>query len=155
PIVIACQLISFFAAGVYQTVWRYFGAGDIVIFIKGVVGGSLTSVMAIVYFYRFEGYSRGVFVIDAMALGLATIGARAFFRVIAESANRSGERGRRALIYGAGDGGALLVRELRNNIRLDYRPVAFIDDDLTKQSKRVLGVPVLCGIEGLAQAIVL
>ena len=45
------------------------------------------------------------------------------------------------------------MRELRNNARHEYQAVAFADDDVTKQSKRVLGVPVVCGIDGLAGAI--
>ena len=50
--------------------------------------------------------------------------------------------GRRALIYGAGDGGEMVLRELRNNPGLSFRPVGFIDDDPLKQGKVMHGLTV-------------
>jgi UDP-GlcNAc:undecaprenyl-phosphate GlcNAc-1-phosphate transferase len=107
----------------------------------------------IVYVNRFEGFSRGVFLIDAMVLGLLLAGSRGSFRVIGELSRRYAPGRERALIYGAGDGGAMLVRELRNNPRYDYRLVGFVDDQPSKQGMRILGVPVLGGIETLEQTI--
>jgi UDP-GlcNAc:undecaprenyl-phosphate GlcNAc-1-phosphate transferase len=143
PIVIACELVSFFVAGVYRGVWRYFSIGDLPTYLKGLALGTLTSVIAIVYMYRFEHYSRGVFAINAMTLGTLVIGSRLSFRFVADLASRHQTEGRRALIYGAGDGGAMLVRELRNNAKRQYQPVGFIDDDPSKLHRRILGVQVL------------
>jgi len=53
--------------------------------------------------------------------------------------------GRRALIYGAGDGGELLLRELLNNRDLHYLPVGFLDDDPAKSGKVIHGLKVLGG----------
>ena len=50
--------------------------------------------------------------------------------------------GRRVLIYGAGDGGELLLRELLNNRSLKYSPVGFIDDDPGKTGKLIHGLKV-------------
>ncbi len=50
--------------------------------------------------------------------------------------------GRRVLIYGAGDGGELVLRELRNNPNLNYRPVGFVDDDPLKKDKMINGLRV-------------
>jgi len=47
------------------------------------------------------------------------------------------------LIYGAGDGGELLLRELLNNRALKYSPVGFIDDDPAKSGKLIHGLKVL------------
>lgn len=149
PIVIACELLSFFVAGVYRGVWRYFSVGDLTTYLKGLAFGTLTSVIALVYLYRFEGYSRGVFVINLMALGLLAIGSRLSFRVIADLASRHQPAGRPALIYGAGDAGALLVRELRNNPKRRYLPIGFLDDDPAKLQRRILGVPVLGDLEDI------
>ena len=153
PIVVACQLTSFFISGVYRGTWRYVGLGDLTTYAKGIGLGVLSSVMVLVYLFRFEGYSRGVFLIDAMLLALLVIGSRVSFRLIGDAAGRHRRTGRRVLIYGAGDGGVLLVRELRNNLSYGLEPVGFIDDDHAKHTRRVLRLPVLGGLDQLPQLI--
>ena len=153
PIVIGCYLTSFFIAGVYRGVWRYFSASDLSVYVKGIALGSICSVLCLVYLYRFEGYSRGVFIINAMALGLLVVGVRASFRVFADAASRRRGTEHRALIYGAGDGGALVVRELRNNPAYDWQIVGFVDDDARKRGKRILGLAILGGRADLPRII--
>ena len=73
-------------------------------------------------------------------------GSRMAFRLFRQvlPVSRSGE-GRRVLIYGAGDGGELLLRELQNNRSLKYSPVGFLDDDPAKQGKLIHGLKVYSG----------
>jgi len=52
-------------------------------------------------------------------------------------------------IYGAGDGGELVVRELLNNGALGLKPFCFLDDDPHKQGKRIHGVPVFGGLDSI------
>jgi len=153
PIVIAVQLVSFFVVGVYRPVWRYFSASDITTYLRGVLAGTVTSVLVLLYLYRFEGYSRGVFIIYAMMLGVLLVGSRASFRILADVASRHGVGANGAIICGAGDRGALLVRELRNNPRYEFRAVCFVDDDPSKQGRRIMGVSVAGGIDDLDAAI--
>jgi UDP-GlcNAc:undecaprenyl-phosphate GlcNAc-1-phosphate transferase len=63
----------------------------------------------------------------------------------------SWDNGRRVLIYGAGDGGELLLRELRNNSELRLSPVGFLDDDAAKNGKVIHGLRVFGGNGDLAQ----
>ncbi len=151
PIVIACHLSSFFIVGVYRGLWRYVSAHDFIVYAKGVAMGSVASVLALVYLYRFEGYSRGVFIINAMALGLLVVGSRVSFRLVADAADRRLKSRAPVIIYGAGDAGVVTVRELRNNPSYGYRPTGFVDDDPGKTRKRVLDVPVLGGGDDLAE----
>jgi len=53
--------------------------------------------------------------------------------------------GRRVLIYGAGDAGELLLRELRNNRELQLAPIGFLDDDPAKNGKVIHGLRVFGG----------
>jgi UDP-GlcNAc:undecaprenyl-phosphate GlcNAc-1-phosphate transferase len=57
------------------------------------------------------------------------------------------------LIYGAGDAGDLLLRELSNNRMLRRHPVAFVDDDRLKQGKLIHGLRVFGGDGTLPQII--
>jgi len=52
------------------------------------------------------------------------------------------------VIYGAGDGGGLVIRELLNQ-DVDNRLVGFIDDDPRKAGIRVMGYSVLGGYSAL------
>jgi UDP-GlcNAc:undecaprenyl-phosphate GlcNAc-1-phosphate transferase len=49
------------------------------------------------------------------------------------------------LIYGAGDAGELVLRELLNNRELKYLPVGFLDDDPAKNGKVIHGLKVFAG----------
>jgi UDP-GlcNAc:undecaprenyl-phosphate GlcNAc-1-phosphate transferase len=154
PLVIAIQVLGFFSVGVYRGTWRYISLPDLSVVARGVALGVGCSMLAIVIVYRFDGYSRSVFVIDAMLVGLLVAGARLSERIVADAAGQERRTGRRALLYGAGDSGVLLVRELRSNPQHLYYPVAFLDDDAAKEGRRILGVPVVGGIAGLDRAIV-
>jgi UDP-GlcNAc:undecaprenyl-phosphate GlcNAc-1-phosphate transferase len=149
PIVLACKLGAFYVSGLYSRMWGTFGLRDLYTVIQGVALGSALSVMVAAYFFRFERFSRGVFIIDAALLTLAIIISRGSFRLMGEAAVSRSKQGRRVLIYGAGSGGQLLVREMRVNADWLMNPIAFIDDDPTKFKRRVLGVPVKGNIDGL------
>ncbi len=49
----------------------------------------------------------------------------------------------RTLIVGAGNGGRLLVREMRDNPSWGFHPVAFVDDRWHRAGTRVSGLPLL------------
>ena len=153
PIVLAVQMIAFFVVGVYRGVWRLFGLMDAVVVAKGVVAGTVAVELALLYLFRFQNYSRGVFIIYAALLMLVVTGSRASFRLISEFVRRRRQVGERLLIYGAGRMGALAVRELMTNASSPYRMLGFIDDDETKRGSRVEGYPVLSAYAGLVSLV--
>jgi UDP-GlcNAc:undecaprenyl-phosphate GlcNAc-1-phosphate transferase len=145
PLVIAAQLAGLWFVGKYRQVWRSFGASEVVTILKGVTLGVMGSVGLVVYLYRFERFSRGVFLIDAVLVTLLLVASRVAIASIDEYLNRQRAAGRDVLIYGAGRGGALLVRKLLNDTRPGGMPVGFIDDDPAKRWMKLEGLPVLGG----------
>jgi UDP-GlcNAc:undecaprenyl-phosphate GlcNAc-1-phosphate transferase len=152
PIVIAIQITTLFIVGAYRGVWRYFSLMDGVVLAKAVGLGTLVIEFVVLYVYRFEHYSRSVFVIYATLLMLVATGSRASFRVMLELIRRR-RLGDRLVIYGAGDGGALAMRELTSRDRAPVRLLGFIDDDLHKHRTRVDDYPVLGGYDSLVALI--
>jgi len=149
PAVLGCKLASLYGSGLYQRSWDTFGLRDVAVVLRGVVMGSLLSVLAAAYFYRFEGFSRMVFVIDGLLLTVAIIGTRASFRSMNLVASSRSKRSRRVLVYGAGAFGQMVVRELRANAEWQMTPIAFIDDDPMKTHRWIMGVPVRGSLDHL------
>lgn len=146
PILIVVKLGAFLVVGVYRGIWRYTSIRDFLTFAKGGILGSVLSILAILLLYRFQGFSRAVFVVDSLLLLLAMAGSRMAFRLFRQMLQTPmSEEGRTVLIYGAGDGGELVLRELRNNPDWMYKPIGFFDDDPLKKNKVIHGLKVYGG----------
>lgn len=152
PAVVAIKLALFLAAGVYRGLWKYASLADFVAFARAVVLGSAFTVMLTVFAFRPYGFSRTVFTLDGLLLLIFLTGSRFAFRVLRRLMPAPHERvGKRVVIYGAGDGGELLFRELRNNSELRCVPVAFIDDDPLKAGKLLHGLRIYSGQQSIPE----
>ncbi|OFW04212.1 MAG: hypothetical protein A3I61_09510 [Acidobacteria bacterium RIFCSPLOWO2_02_FULL_68_18] len=142
PVVLGCKLAALYGSGLYQRSWSTFGLRDVAAVLRGVGFGSLLSVLTAAYLYRLVGFSRTVFVLDALLLAVAVVATRASFKTMNLVAATRSKRNRRVLVYGAGAFGQTLVREMRANPMWKMNPVAFIDDDPMKTKRWIMGVPV-------------
>jgi UDP-GlcNAc:undecaprenyl-phosphate GlcNAc-1-phosphate transferase len=110
--------------------------------------------MALMFLFRFANFSRGMLAMDLILLLVITAGSRVSFRIIRTwiaSFQAPGDGSKRVLIYGAGDGGELLLRELMNNRDLGLHPVGFVDDDPQKLGRVIHGVRVLGCLDELGE----
>lgn len=152
PLLVVLKLFAFLVVGVYRGIWRYTTIGDFITYAKGVLLGSVLSVFALLLLYRFQNFSRAVFVLDGIVLLFLLVGSRMAFRVIRELLPMPPlPEGRRVLIYGAGDGGEMVLRELRNNTGWNYHPIGFVDDDPLKTDKVINGLRVFESNGSLSQ----
>jgi len=146
PVLVFMKMLVFLVMGVYRGLWRYTSMSDLIVFGKAVVLSSVASLLLILFAFRFEGFSRKVFVIDLVLMFLFLAGSRMAFRLFRQLLPAvSKQNGRRVLIYGAGDGGELLLREMRNNKDLCLAPIGFLDDDPAKSGKVIHGLRVFGG----------
>src|SRR5256886_3370102 len=134
PVLVVARLAAFLFFGIYRGIWRYTSLDDLMAFAKAVAAGSVVSMLIILFKFRFQGFSRALFLIDALVMLMLLAASRMAFRFFRQMLPTTSEdNGRRVLIYGAGDAGELLLRELMNNRELLYAPVGFMDDDPQKQ----------------------
>lgn len=148
PILIVINLFSFLVSGVYRGLWRYTSVRDFLTFFKAVVAGSVATVLTLLLLFRFESYSRAVFIVNGLILFLMISASRMAFRLFRQlipMQHSGGGEKRRVLIYGAGDGGEMVLRELKNNPEWRYQPVGFVDDDPLKTGKVIHGLKVYGG----------
>jgi UDP-GlcNAc:undecaprenyl-phosphate GlcNAc-1-phosphate transferase len=143
PAIIICKFVAFFSAGIYRGMWRYIGLSDAFVYLKATVLGSLLSLAVVIYTYRFLSFSKGVFLVDWLLTTTFLLGSRISFRSFRELMNRKTIKGENVLIYGAGQGGQVLLREILDNGRLGVKPVGFIDDDRMKVGRQLQGYPVM------------
>jgi len=151
PVVVFVRLAVFLVLGVYRGIWRYTGVGDLFVFAKAVAVGSSVTLLILLFRFHFQEFSRAVFLIDGIAMLMLLTGSRMAFRFFRQMLPAGAREGRRVLIYGAGDAGELLLRELLNNRDLQYAPVGFMDDDPQKQGKVIHGLRVFGGNGSLRQ----
>jgi UDP-GlcNAc:undecaprenyl-phosphate GlcNAc-1-phosphate transferase len=142
PLVIIIQLGVFLAGGVYRGLWRYAGINDLLVIARAVAAGSAVSTMVVFVMYWFRGPSRAVALADMLLLLLFVCASRLSFRLlraILVGQPKAHPDAAPVLIYGAGDGGELLIREILSNPSHRYAPVGFIDDDAHKAGKIIHG----------------
>ena len=145
PIIILVKVGMISIFGLYRGEWRYIGINDMIQVFKSVSLGSLLCIAILFALYRFEGYSRVVFINDYIITLLMVGGVRVFIRVFREYFSAVADESDKLpiLIVGAGDGGELLLREIKNNPTINYKPIGFIDDDIQKKGKTIHGLKVL------------
>ena len=154
PLVLVVQLAGFLVLGLYRGLWRYTSMSDLTTLVRAGFGAWAASVMAVFFVYRFDSFSRGMLAMDFVLLLGIIAGSRVSFRVIRTWIARfqsPSESSKRVLIYGAGDGGELLLRELQNNRELGLHPVGFVDDDPQKIGRVIHGVRVLGSLDRLGE----
>jgi UDP-GlcNAc:undecaprenyl-phosphate GlcNAc-1-phosphate transferase len=151
PMVIGCKLLIFYIMGVYRGLWSYISTSDVFLIIRASLIASLAAVAVITYIYRFQSFSKGVFIIDWFLATGFVLAVRGSFRLFQETHKRQTLTGDKVVIYGAGRAGELLLREITNNQSLNVRPVGFVDDDQLKKGKKIQGYPILGSFESLAE----
>lgn len=146
PWLVVIRLASFLPFRLFEGLWRYTSLWDLRRILLGVALS--TSIFYPIAAISGGGlYPRSVFVVDALLLVFFMSGTRLTRRIYSETFRSLG--GRRVLVYGAGDAGELIVRDMLQNARFHAVPIGFIDDDYRKAGRRIHGVPVLGGREQL------
>lgn len=142
PWLLAIRGLTFIPFRLYQGLWRYTGVWDLRDIIVAVSVSSLLFYGFAYWALGTTGYPRSILIIDSLVLivlmGGIRLARRLYQGVMANTPHK------RVLIYGAGDIGEAVVRDIRNSRdEFDYDPVGFVDDDRRKIGRRIHGVPVL------------
>ncbi|NJC96129.1 MAG: polysaccharide biosynthesis protein [Anaerolineae bacterium] len=158
-VALAIKLPTFFFFGLYRRLWVYASTGELRLITVAVTTASvLTSGVMLLLISAgmvLPGMPRSALGIDWL-LSLVLIGGSRFaLRILAEQSviTRVNGKSKRALIVGAGDAGALVVRELQKSSQLNLIPIGFLDDDPAKQKHVIHGVTVIGRVADLAAAI--
>jgi FlaA1/EpsC-like NDP-sugar epimerase len=144
--------------GLYRRLWVYASVSEL-----KLIAVSVTTASVIVSAVNVglawaqiitPGFSRSALAIDWLLSLVFVGGSRFAVRLMAESSlpHRDG-KGKKIVVIGAGDAGALVVKELQKNSQLNLEPIGFLDDDPAKQKHQIHGVPVIGKLSDLANVL--
>ena len=158
-VALVIKIPIFYFFGLYRRLWVYASTNELRLITAAVTTASVFTAGAMLFLNGMglvkPGMPRSAVGIDWL-LSLVLIGGSRFaLRILAEQStmSRPNGRGRHVLIIGAGDAGALIVRELQKTSQINLTPVGFLDDDPAKQNHIIYGVKVIGVVNDLATAI--
>jgi UDP-GlcNAc:undecaprenyl-phosphate/decaprenyl-phosphate GlcNAc-1-phosphate transferase len=141
-------LACLYTLGLYRGVWRAAAICDLLRVVAVVPLAVTTSyIFAMVSLPPVD--TLRFFLLDALLLSALIVGVRSTYYVLDYLQQRANLTGATTLIYGAGRGGQLVLRELLQNADFGLRPIGFLDDDPRLQGRVVHGVPILGSVTGL------
>lgn len=152
---IAIKIPVYYVFGLYRRYWRYASVHEMLAILGATtISSAILSLLVLLVFLPlgwFERFPRSVLIIDWL-LSLFFIGGIRFsvrflgeFGTLKSNDIRTFQRkdARRVLIVGAGEAGAMIVREMRNNPGVGMEPVGYVDDNPAKIGMRIRDLPVL------------
>ncbi len=148
---------SFF--GLYRRLWAYASVKELLLLVTAVTTASaiFSVIMIILLQTSVLNFPRLMLPIDWLISLAGISGFRFSIRVIADSraTNKKplAHKVNNVLVIGAGDAGALVVREMQKNPQLGMRPVGYLDDDPGKQKHQIHGVKVIGKLSDLRRAL--
>jgi len=165
PFLLASKLVVFYFFKLYKGMWRYSSLSDFWRLAQASLVSMLFCVAYVLYVHSFSGFSRAVFLLDALLTFLFTGGFRVAIRTYYSARAIKKENhdlaislpeGRsdplkRILIIGAGSSGEKILREILENPHLRFHVIGFLDDDPAKRGRAIHGVPVLGCVEKLPE----
>ncbi len=144
---VVVSLAIFYFYGMYHRIWHYARMRDLIA-ILGAVTLSQAAIFLGIVMLEIP-VPRSVIILTWL-LTICAIGAsRLAFKVNLDMVTESKGDKENLLIVGAGDAGAMLVRELEQNAAATTTIVGFVDDDVKKQKGRLAGFPILGTINEL------
>ncbi|MBS4534368.1 polysaccharide biosynthesis protein [Clostridium sp. D2Q-14] len=144
-IITLIKIIIFSLSGIYNSLWRYASIDELVQIIKTTI---IANAAVISYMYiRSIHFPRSIYlmttILDIMLIGGVRFSYRVLRRMKNDGLNITIDTERkRVMIVGAGDAGAMVIKEFKNHKNLNSDPVVLIDDDKSKEGRKIHGVQV-------------
>lgn len=153
PIIVVLNITCFFIFKLYNRVWRYAGSSELL----AIISANLFSNICWLGISWCIGsvLPRSIYILNALIMILLFGCSRLALRVYSYLTSKPKyikkfQKMNKVLVIGAGDAGAMLVREIERFHSGKRHVIGFIDDSKEKQGQTMLGLKVLGGRNEIA-----
>jgi len=160
---VGIKVTCFVFFDLYSGMWRYAGIKDLINVIKASISGSLLFVAYLATLYHFSGISRGVLLADSVLTVVFIGGVRLLIRLYYQREqnffeeisfwHKAQKETVKVLIIGTGNLAVSLLREIRDEKKLNNRVMGFVDADQKNIGMKIHGVPILGALANIPQLV--
>lgn len=164
PVAVGLKIAFFWLFGLYRGMWRYTGLSDLWSIARAMALAGMCLVLYVTFFDHTQVHPRSILILDPLLAFCLSCALRVTIRVLHQVPIRDGAaallplalrpktNGVRVLLFGAGDAGACMAREILDTRDSGLLPVGFIDDDPSRLGRSIHGLPVFGPVADLADA---
>lgn len=153
PAMLFIKLIVFWSLGLADGWWRYVSMPDLLQILRANLLASVGVVVYVLFLGLSDGLPRSIILLDFILCFFLMIGVRVSTRMIREhlALNSKGynSKPKSVLVVGSGTVAQSIVREIRENPKLEKAVLGYIDNDVRRQAQVIYGVPVIGTLEDL------
>ncbi|SDI94365.1 nucleoside-diphosphate sugar epimerase/dehydratase [Alteribacillus bidgolensis] len=135
----------------YKRVWQYASINELKSIFKAITLSIITT--AAMQIVVFDALHIRTLTITWMLHILLIGGSRFAWRIYRDTYIKPSKNKKRTLIVGAGNAGTMVARQMQQSNESELLPVAYVDDDMTKQHLEIMGVPVAGQIKDIQQVV--
>lgn len=156
PFNIVSVIFIFWLFKLYQSVWRYASANEMIKIAAAVVTNSIVQ-LAVFLAFKVT-VPRSYYLFYLFILGVFTVGIRFFYRFLRVLKNRrnaikNGAELKNIMIIGAGSAGNSILKEIESSEFVTMKVKCLIDDNPGCQGKIMRGIPIVGGREAVPEAV--
>jgi FlaA1/EpsC-like NDP-sugar epimerase len=150
---ILIKMIAYAIFGLYNSLWKYAGTNELIQVIYAAIIGN--TVFLSYTFLIQNSIPRSIFLLmiifDTFLIAGIRFGYR-MLRYLKRILNITNSKDcKRIMIIGAGEAGAMVIKEFNGHPELLSNPVVIVDDDIGKIGKKLRGVPILGDTSNIPQ----
>lgn len=146
-LILGVRALSFFLSKTYQGIVKFTGSEDarriFIVITLGSIGYILINTITFNFINRTFPIPFSIIIIDYIATTFFMISLRVMFKALYLELTTKGKEKRNVVIFGAGDSGIITKRALEQDVHTKFNVVAFVDDDINKQRKKIEGTSIV------------
>jgi len=151
--IIFIKILVLYVFGMYNSLWKHAGVNELIQVVKAVTFATAMSLSYIII--KEMAFPRSIYIMTWFIEVLFLGGVRFSYRIVRLWKNKQFKRFTKCvnvMVVGAGQAGAMIIKEMHDHPELNYHPIAVIDDDRMKQQRKLSGVNVIGGREDIEWA---